>query len=107
MSERYGLDRWLPDLLRMFADRDREIPVQLEEVRKRSILTAGTETWTVPTRADRVLEWERDLINEIENTLFEALMHVNQADFSPSFRAILGFDIPDRPETPFPEQLRL
>jgi hypothetical protein len=67
MSEKYGLDRWLPQLLWVFRERSREIPGQIEVADE----CCETEArrfdgdWCVPVGAKHVLKWEKSPINDI------------------------------------------
>jgi hypothetical protein len=62
-----------------------------------------------------VLKWEKELITEIENVIYEWVqdLDVVGTDFHPAFRELLGLDnnfwgldddeIPPRPPTPAPQ----
>jgi hypothetical protein len=94
MCEKYGLERWIFPLMKVLNDRNLELPAQLEHFRRRSTVQAGGEQWTIPSGAVHVLEWERDLINEIENTIYEALMFLDTVhnEFGPEFKELLGIE---------------
>jgi hypothetical protein len=97
MSESYGLHTWLPQLINAMNERNRDIPNLLSEAElrlDRARCFGAEEALGAWLGKKHVLEWERDLINEIENTIHEAMFWLDcpGSEFSNDFKNLVGLD---------------
>jgi hypothetical protein len=92
MSEFHGLNHWLPQLIQIFEQRNSEIPFQLQEAEERCARATGEGGWCGPYGIKHVLEWEKELINSIENLIHQAVLYLDcpGSEFTHEFRELVG-----------------